>query len=132
VGEWTTHLSLDGVRRQERLGIHGIEVVDAVEVGRVHAAGTQGPDDDVEDDRTTEASDVDRPRGCLAVVDDLRTRDAGRQIIGPVGDERFLLGRMALRLLAPRLAGSASGPEVQGLRERGGRHRVHYAMLRIL
>ena len=31
VGQRTAHLVLDGVRREERLGVHRVEVVDAVE-----------------------------------------------------------------------------------------------------
>ena len=49
--ERTAHLALDRVGRQERLGIHRVHVVDAVQQRRRHAAIAQGPGDDVEDDR---------------------------------------------------------------------------------
>jgi len=42
-GERTAHLALHGVGRQERLGIHRVHVVDAVQQRRRHAAVTQGP-----------------------------------------------------------------------------------------
>ena len=53
------HLALDRVRRQERLGVHRVEVVDAVQERRLDAGSAQRPGDGVEDDRTTQAADVD-------------------------------------------------------------------------
>ena len=38
VGERAAHLALDGVGRQERLGVHRVQVVDAVEERRLEAA----------------------------------------------------------------------------------------------
>ena len=83
-GERTAHLAFHGVGRQERLGIHRVHVVDAVQQRRRHAAVTQGPGDDVEDDRAPEAPDVDGPRGRLRVVDDLGPVNRGGQLVGPV------------------------------------------------
>src|SRR5450756_203972 len=69
---------------QERLGIHRVHVVDAVEERRRHAAVAQCPGDDVEDDRATETPDVNRPGGSLRVVDELRPVNGGGQLVGPV------------------------------------------------
>ena len=51
VGQRRPHVALDGIGRQQRLGVHRIHVVDAVQVGRLDAAGAEGPGDDVQDDR---------------------------------------------------------------------------------
>ena len=56
VGQRPAHLALDGVGRQERLGVHRVEVVDAVEERRLDAVGAQGAGDDVEDDRPAQAA----------------------------------------------------------------------------
>ena len=42
VGQRDAHLALDRVGRQQRLGVHRVEVVDPVEEGRGEAAGAQG------------------------------------------------------------------------------------------
>ena len=84
VGERPAHLALDGVGRQERLGVHRVEVVDAVQQRRLEAVGAQRPGDDVEDDRAAQAADVDGPRRRLRVVDDLRPADPRRELVRPV------------------------------------------------
>ena len=78
------HVAIDGIRGQQGLGIHRIEVVDAVQECRLVTGGSQGPGDHVEDHRPAQAPDVDRPRGCLGVVDDLWPRDARGQLVRPV------------------------------------------------
>ena len=82
--ERAAHLALDGVGRQQRLRIHGIHVVDAVQVRRDDAVGPQCADDDIEDDRPAQAADVDGPGRRLRVVDDLGTADGRRQLVGPI------------------------------------------------
>ena len=85
VRQRAAHLALDRVGRQERLGVHRVQVVDAVEQRRLEAVGAQGAGDDVEDDRAAQAADVDRPRRRLGVVDDLRAlADPGREFVRPV------------------------------------------------
>ena len=84
VGQRPAHLALDRVGRQERLGVHRVEVVDAVQQRRLDAVGAQRAGDDVEDDRPAQAPDVDRPRWRLRVVDDLRAADPGREFVRPV------------------------------------------------
>jgi hypothetical protein len=84
VGQRAAHLVVDRVRRQEGLGVHRIHVVDAVEERRLGSGAAQRADDDVEDDGTAERADVDGPRRRLAVVDDLRSADAGGELIRPV------------------------------------------------
>jgi hypothetical protein len=54
-GQRPAHLALDGVGRQERLGVHRVEVVDAVEERGLEAARAQRAGDRVEDDRPAEA-----------------------------------------------------------------------------
>jgi hypothetical protein len=83
VGERHAHRALDGVRRQERLGVHRVEVVDAVQQGRGMAGRAQRAGDDVEDDRPAEAPDVDRARWGLRVIDDLRSGDPRRELVRP-------------------------------------------------
>ena len=78
VGQRTAHLAIDGVRGQERLGVHRVEVVDAVQQGRLDALGPQRPDDRVEDDRPAQAPDMDRAGRRLRVVDDLGAADRCR------------------------------------------------------
>ena len=84
VGQRHAHVAVDRVRRQECLGVHRVEVVDAVQQRRLVPGGSQRPGDDVEDDRPTEAADVDGAGGRLRVVDDLRARDPRRQLVRPV------------------------------------------------
>ena len=84
VGQRAAHLVLDGVRGKERLGVHRIEVVDAVQELGLEAVRAQGADDHVEDDRPAQAADVDRPGRRLAVVDDLRPADRYGEFVGPV------------------------------------------------
>ena len=86
VGQRTTHLGVDRVRRQEGLGIHRVHVVDAVEQGRLDAVHSQRPGDRVEDDGPAQAADVDGPGRRLRVVDDLRARvpDPLSEFVGPV------------------------------------------------
>ena len=78
---WST---ASGVR--QRLGVHRVEVVHAVEQRRRDVVRAQRAGDRVEDDRPPKAADVDRPRGRLGVVDDLRTRvtDPQRELVGPI------------------------------------------------
>ena len=45
VGQRPAHLAIDRVGRQERLGVHRVEVVDAVQQRRFDAVGAQRPDD---------------------------------------------------------------------------------------
>ena len=61
VGQRAAHLALDRVGREQRLGVHRVHVVDAVEQRRLEAAGAEGARDDVEDDGAAEAADVDGP-----------------------------------------------------------------------
>ncbi len=82
--ERAAHLALDRIRGQQRLRVHGVHVVHAVQEGRRDAAFAQRPRDDVEDDGAAEAADVDRPRGRLGVVDDLRPVNRGGKLVGPV------------------------------------------------
>ena len=84
VREWAAHLRLDRIRRQQGLGVHGVQVVHAVEQGRVEVAGAQCTGDRVEDDGATQAADVDGPRRRLAVIDDLRAADCCGEFVGPV------------------------------------------------
>ena len=84
VGERAAHLALDGVGGQEGLGVHRVEVIDAVEQRRLVPGRAQGAGDDIEDDRPAQAPDVDRPRRRLRIVDDLRPGDPGRQLVGPL------------------------------------------------
>ena len=84
VGERATHLAIDRVGRQQRLGVHRIHVVDAVEVRRLDAVRPQGARDRVDDHGAAQAADVDRPRGRLRIVDDLRPADARGKFVGPV------------------------------------------------
>ena len=88
VCERAAHLALDSVGAQQRLGVHGIHVVNAVQVGRLDAIGPKRTGNDVEDDGAAEATDVDRAGRCFRVVDDLRTADGGRQLVGPVHRRR--------------------------------------------
>ena len=74
VRERTAHLVLDRVGRQERLGIHRVEVIDPVEQRRLDAVGPERARDGVEDDGATQAADMDGARWRLRVVDDLRAR----------------------------------------------------------
>ena len=86
VRERTAHLALDRVGRQERLGVHRVEVVDPVEQRRLDAVGPEGARDGVEDDRAAQAADMDGARRRLRVVDDLRARvtDPLSELVGPV------------------------------------------------
>ena len=84
VGERAAHLAIDRVGRQERLGVHRVEIVDAVQERRLVAVGTQRADDDVEDDGAAQAADVDGAGRRLRVVDDLRAADPGREFVSPV------------------------------------------------
>ncbi len=84
VGERPAHLAIDGVGRQQRLGVHRVHVIDAIQQRRLQAVGAQSPGDDVEDDRPAQAADVDRPGRRLRVVDDLRAADPGRELVRPV------------------------------------------------
>ena len=59
------------------------EVVDAIEVGGLHAGGADGAHEDVVDDRSTQAADVDGAGGGLRVVEDLGSGESGRQLVGP-------------------------------------------------
>ena len=61
VGQRPAHLGRHGIRRQERLGVHRVEVVDAVQQRRLDVVGAQRAGDRVEDDRPAQRTDVDRP-----------------------------------------------------------------------
>jgi hypothetical protein len=93
MGERPAHLRLDGIRRQKRLGVHRIHVVDAVEERRLEAATAQGAGDDVEDDGPTEAANVDGPGRGLRVVDDLRPLNACGELVRPIHVSVRLHGR---------------------------------------
>ena len=69
---------------QERLGVHGVHVVDAVEERRGDLPVAKRAADDVEDYRAAKAADVHRPGRRLGVVDDLRPVNRGGQLVGPV------------------------------------------------
>ncbi len=84
VRERHAHVALDGVGRQQRLGIHRVEIVDAIEQGRLEPAGPQGSRDDIEDDGPTEAADMDSAGRGLGVVDDLRPLDRCGELVSPV------------------------------------------------
>src|SRR6478736_5176152 len=72
------------VRRQERLCVHRVEIVDAVEERGLDTARTERAGDHVEDDGAAEAADVDGPGRRLRVVDDLRAIHARCELIRPV------------------------------------------------
>jgi hypothetical protein len=103
VRERLAHRVGDSVRRQERLGVHRIHVVDAVEIRDLKPARPHRANDDVEENGTTQAADVDSPRRRLRVVDDLRPADALCEFVSPV------LGRMASRGSASDLGGRLPG-----------------------
>ena len=103
VGERTAHLALDRIRRQQRLRVHRVQVVDAVQELRLEAAGAQRPGDHVEDDRPAEAADVDGPGRRLRVVDDLRSLDTRRQLVSPVHRFAPIRRRRCRRMAAWRL-----------------------------
>ena len=86
VRERAAHLGRDRIGRQERLRIHRVEVVDAVEERRLDPVRAERADDGVEDDRPTKAADVDGPGRGLRVVDDLRApvADLRREFVRPV------------------------------------------------
>jgi stearoyl-CoA desaturase (Delta-9 desaturase) len=77
------------VRGEQRLGIHRVHVVDAVEVGRLDAVRPQRPDDDVEEDRPGNR------------FNDCKCDPAGRLWAGTmsVGEESPGTGLRRLRLL---------------------------------
>ena len=102
VGQRAAHLAVDRVVGQERLGVHRVEVVDAVEQAGFDAAGAKGTPDGVEDDRPAKRADMDGTRRRLAVVDDLRSADAGGELVGPV------------HVLPPRDAGPGGPGEPRG------------------
>jgi hypothetical protein len=86
VRERPPHFVIDRVRRQERLGIHRVEVIDPVEQRRLDAVRAQRTRDRIEDDRAAQAADVDGPGRGFRVVDDLRARvtDPLCQLVRPV------------------------------------------------
>jgi len=90
VGERASHLAFDRVGRQQRLGIHRVQVIHPVQERGVVPGGAQRARDHVEDHGAAEAADVDRPRRGLRIVDDLRTGDPGRQLVGPLHGLRAL------------------------------------------
>ena len=105
VGQRRAHVAVDRIGRQQRLGVHRVDVVDAVEERRLEAAGAQGAGDDVEDDRPAEAADVDGAGRGLGVVDDLRAFDARGEFVRPVHARAPLpavRGRLASRGLRRR------------------------------
>ena len=106
VGERPAHLAIDRVGRQERLGVHRVHVVDAVQQRRLVAVGAQGTSDDVEDDRATEAAHVDRPRGvfeslttCGPLTLDASSSAQSMRPPRTLGDPDDLVGEVAGRHL---------------------------------
>ncbi len=57
--EWRAHVAVDRVARQQRLVVHRVHVVDAVEESRVDTTLAQRPPDRVVDDRAAQAADMD-------------------------------------------------------------------------
>ena len=83
------------VTTQHGLSVHGIEVVDPVQDRRLQATIAERAGDDVEGHRAAQRTDVDGAGGCLAVADDLRARDARRELVSPVHET--LASRLADR-----------------------------------
>ena len=69
------HVALDGVGGQQRLRVHGVHVVHAVEKGGIDAGLPQRPIDRIVEDDPSQAADVDRARRRLRIVDDLAPRN---------------------------------------------------------
>ena len=88
VRQRAAHLALDGVRGEQRLGVHRVEVIHAVQQGRPDAVGAQRSRNDVEDDGSAQAADVDGPGRGLGVVDDLRPDRLLRKLVSPVHGDR--------------------------------------------
>ena len=61
--EWRSHVAVDRVRGQQRLRVHGVHVVDAVQEARLPAGAQQSPIDRIVKDDAAQGADVDRPRG---------------------------------------------------------------------
>ena len=86
--ERAAHLAVNGVRGQQRLGVHRIQVVHAVQQGRLDTVGAQRAGDDVEDDGAAQAADVHRPGRRLRIVDDLGPDRLLRKLVSPVHGDR--------------------------------------------
>ncbi len=104
------HVAVDRIGRQQRLGVHGVEVVHAVQERGLETACPQRARDDVEDDRSAEAADMHRSRRRLGVVDDLRTLNARRQLVGPIHGAAPLSGTCTAGLVPSRRLVPAAGP----------------------
>jgi hypothetical protein len=83
VRERHAHRALDCIGGQQSLGVHRVEVVDAIAqldlaTGIAERAGNR-----VDHDRPAEAADVDRARRCLRVVDDLAAPGRRRDLVSP-------------------------------------------------
>jgi hypothetical protein len=99
VGEGAAHRLVHRVGRQERLGVHRVEVIDAVQERGLAPGGAQRPGDHVEDDRPAQAADVHGSGRRLGVVDDLRSGDPRGQLVRP---DRRSDGRGRRRVGPPR------------------------------
>ena len=77
------HGALDGIGRQERLGIHRVEIVDAVAELHRDVRPTKRAGNGVDHHRTTQASDVNGARRRLRVVDDLRAGSRRGELVSP-------------------------------------------------
>jgi hypothetical protein len=77
------HRALDGVGGEQRLGVHRIEVVDAVAQLDLHARVAERAGDGVDHHRPAQAADVDGPRRGLRVVDDLAAGGRRCELVSP-------------------------------------------------
>ena len=75
--EWSAHVAVDRVGRQQCLGVHGVHVVDAVQEPCLQPGAEQGPVDRIVKDDAAQRANMNRPRGRFRVVDYLGSRDGG-------------------------------------------------------
>jgi hypothetical protein len=68
------HISLHRIGRQKGLRIHGVHVVDAIKEPSLDSGSEKGSVDGVVEHDAAQRTDVNRARGRLRVVDDLRPR----------------------------------------------------------
>ncbi len=83
VREGPAHGRLDGIGRQQGLGVHGVQVLDAVTERDVQAAFRDGAADGIVEHHAAQAAHVDGARGSLGIVDDLRPIDGRGKLVGP-------------------------------------------------